>query len=540
MTFASEPEFWNVQQEELVLRDYQEESKQQIRSNIGRQVGATMLASFVGSGKTEIGVSMLQDCYRKGNGGLFVVDRLSLLGQTSERLDRYGIPHGVVQSQHARYKPSELIQVVSIQTVARRRWPDAKLIIHDEAHIIHKTATDRILNGGGSHVGLSATPFTKGLGKFYKAIVNVRTANQLTQDGVITPFKVWGATQPDMETDVPTKAIVAGEWTDEFAAERSMRIVGDVVEQYQKRGNNGKAIVFGVNVAHCEELQRQALSAGIKAALYTYHTPEEEREALIGKRGEFRKPDSEIRWLISVSALSRGFDVPDISVVIKCRPYRKSFSEFVQVLGRGLRSYPGKENCTILDLAGNFTWNNFEKTYRLEEFMEEGIHELDDGKPKPKAVPKPREKKIVKCPDCGFMPCGKSCSSCGYAFPPKFTTAHEEGDLVEIVAPKVVPLTKEAKTALYGELRYIQGMKGKSESWFLAQYKSFTGVWPRGIVAPDPLPLPTRATLAKLDELNREYRSRLAQSHYRDRRKSGRAVSTPKNSMAAAVAELFS
>lgn len=529
MTFASEPEFWNVQQEEILLRDYQQESIEQLRANIRRKVDSQILASFVGSGKTIMGAFKLQECFRKGHGGIFVVDRISLLQQTSAVLDRYGIPHGVIQSGHPRYKPSELIQVASIQTVMRRRWPDAKLIIHDEAHILHRAAAERILSGGGIHIGLTATPFTKGLGKYYKAIVNVRTANQLTQDGVITPFKVWGAAEPDMEG----VKVVAGEWVEDETANRATRIIGDVVKEYQRHGNNGKAIAFGVNVAHCEELQRQALSAGIKAELYTYHTPDEARDYMLK---EFRKPDSEIRWLISVAALSRGFDVPDVSVIIMCRPLKSSFSEFVQIIGRGLRSYPDKKDCTILDLAGNFSRNGFEKTYQLEDFMEQGVNELDDGKPKPKAVAIKREKKIVKCPKCGFMPCGIFCSSCGYVFPPKFSTEHEDGELIQVVAPKVIPLTKEAKTALYGELRYIQNMKGQSEGWFLAQYKSIAGTWPRG-VSSEPIP-PTRATLAKLDELNRAYRSRMAQSHYRDRRKSGRAVSTPRKA-APAMADLF-
>lgn len=258
---------------------------------------------------------------------------------------------------------------------------------------------------------------------------------------------------------------------------------------------------------------------------------------------EFRKPDSEIRWLISVAALSRGFDVPDVTVIIMCRPLKSSFSEFVQIIKRGLRAYPGKRDCTILDLAGNFSRNGFEKTYHLEDFMEQGVNELDDGKPKPKSTPKPREKKIVKCPKCGFMPCGHFCSSCGHVFPPAFTTAHEDGELIQVVAPKVAPLTKEAKTALYGELRYIQNMKGKSDSWFMAQYKSFTGVWPRGVESP-PI-MPSRATLTKLDELSRDYRKKVARKNivekYRSKVAEKRIISRyGAQSIKPIVADLFS
>ncbi len=99
------------------------------------------------------------------------------------------------------------------------------------------------------------------------------------------------------------------------------------------------------------------------------------------------------------------------------------------------------------------------------------------------------------------------------------------------MAPKAVPFTKEAKTALYGELRYVQGMKGKSESWFLAQYKSIVGTWPRNVTS-EPI-LPTRATLAKLDELNREYRNRIVRQNYARNRGSKPKTSRP------VIADLF-
>lgn len=516
MSYINEPEFWTKESEEIVLREYQDASIDGLRANIRAGIRSQILASMVGSGKTVMAAYLLRECWQKGKRGIFIVDRLSLLGQTSSVLDRYGIPHGVIQSGHPRTKPGELIQVASVQTLAKRGWPESALTIVDEAHVVHSTHKRMIDSTKGITIGLTATPFTKGLGKLFGGIVNVTTGRKLTNEGFLVPFKVWGAAEPDMDG----VKVVAGEWVEDETAVRATRIIGDVVKEYQRHGNDGKAIVFGVNVAHCEELQRQALSAGIKAELYTYHTPDEARDYMLK---EFRKPDSEIRWLISVAALSRGFDVPDVTVIIMCRPLKSSFSEFVQIIGRGLRSHPGKKDCVILDLAGNFSRNNFEKTYQLEDFMEQGVNELDDGKPKPKSTPKPREKQVVKCPKCGFMPCGPFCSSCGFVFPPKFTTAHEDGELIQVVAPKVAPLTKEAKTALYGELRYIQNMKGKSESWFLAQYKSFTGVWPRGINTPA-IP-PTRATLAKLDELSRAYLARTLRKNYARNRGGKKTVS---------------
>lgn len=499
MTFIAEPEFFTTEAEEIELRAYQHACIEELRTNFRNGIDAQVLASMVGSGKTVMGAFLLRECWRKGKRGMFVVDRISLLSQTSAVFDRYGIPHGVIQSGNARYKPGELIQVASVQTLARRGWPDVDLAILDEIHCIYTTHKKYLERTTAKVIGLTATPFTKGMGKLFGGIVNVTTGNKLTEEGFLVPFKVWAAKEPDMTG----AKVVAGEWTDEAASERATKIIGDVVAEYQKHGEGGKAIVFGVDVAHCEELQRQALSAGIKAELYTYHTPDEARDYMLR---EFRRPDSEIRWLISVAALSRGFDVPDVSVIIMCRPLKASFSEFVQILGRGLRSHPSKTFCKILDLAGNFL-----RHYpRLMEFMADGVNELDDGKPKPKGVSKPREKTPKKCPKCGFLPCIQWCKACGFIFPPKNSAEHEEGELLEFEGERVVQWDREAKRALYGELRYIQSMKGKSDSWFLAQYKSFTGVWPRNMDDVTPI-RPSRATLQKLDELAKGYASRIAQ-----------------------------
>ncbi len=514
MSFISEPDFWQKECEEISLREYQSLCVEELRKNIRAGIRSQILASMVGSGKTVMAAFLLRECWKNQRRGIFIVDRISLLQQTSAVLDKYGIPHGIIQSGNSRWKPGELIQVASVQTLAKRGWPESALTIIDESHCIHATHKRMIETAKGITIGLTATPFTKGLGKLFGGIVNVTTGNKLTNEGFLVPFKVWGAAEPDMEG----VKVVAGEYVEDQTAERATRIIGDVVKEYQRHGNDGKAIVFGVNVAHCEELQRQALSAGIKAELYTYHTPDEARDYMLA---EFRKPDSEIRWLISVAALSRGFDVPDVSVIIMCRPLKSSFAEFVQIIGRGLRAYPGKKEVVILDLAGNFSRNGFEKTYQLEDFMQDGVNELDDGKPKPKSTPKPREKKIVKCPKCGFMPCGPFCSSCGYVFPPKFTTAHEQGDLIQVVAPKPIRMSTEAKRALYGELRYMQEMKHQSDKWLMAKFKEIAGVWPSGITSVA-MP-PTRATLARVEESDRAFRARIIRRSYARNRPARRA-----------------
>lgn len=148
-------------------------------------------------------------------------------------------------------------------------------------------------------VGLSATPFSKGLGRLFTNLVNATTMHDLTEAGVLVPMRVMSCTTANMDGAETS----GGEWTDSAAAERGMEIVGDVVSEWVRHGENRKTIVFGATIAHCEELCRQFIGAGVMAAVFTSHTTPTERKALLD---EYRKPDSDLRVLISVEALAKA------------------------------------------------------------------------------------------------------------------------------------------------------------------------------------------------------------------------------------------
>ena len=60
---------------------------------------------------------------RKMARAAFVVDRVSLVDQTSATFDQYGIPHGVMQGSHWRCRPYERIQICSVQDIGAARVP---------------------------------------------------------------------------------------------------------------------------------------------------------------------------------------------------------------------------------------------------------------------------------------------------------------------------------------------------------------------------------------------------------------------------------
>jgi DNA repair protein RadD len=223
--------------------------------------------------------------------------------------------------------------------------------------------------------------------------------------------------------------VVAGEFDEQETSKRALEVVGDVVAEYLKHGEGRKFICSAVDTAHVAELHRQFMTAGIQCATYTYKDRDEDRAETVA---EFRKPDSYIRGLITVTAASKGFDVPDIGCVIMARPLRTSLAEHIQFFGRGLRSHPGKVDCLVLDHSGNSArfWNEW------NDFFETGAVELDDGKKK--AKPKKAETdgdRMVKCQKCRAlhrpMP---FCPVCGHEYPRSRPCSMCPGTLKELVA----------------------------------------------------------------------------------------------------------
>lgn len=473
---------------EIQLRPYQLESIEALREGVRRLIKTLVLCSPTGSGKTVIAMFLINEVVKKGKRAIFVVERLSLVEQTSAMLDSFGIDHGVIQGTHWRTRPGEQIQVATAQSLRKRGWPATDLIIVDEAHVLMEDTIRRISKRDCIVIGLTATPFSTGMGKYYDGLVNVTTLNKLTDEKFLVPFKVFAASEPDMKG----AKTIAGEWTPGEASKRAMVIVGDCVAEYLKHGNDGKFIAFGVDVKHCMEMKRQFMASGIITELHTYRTPEGERES---NMKEFRKSDSYIRGLISVSALSRGLDVPDVSVIIMCRPLRKSFAEFLQIVGRGLRPSPEKEFCTVLDHSGNV----MRFFSQMNEFFENGIHELDNGEPKEKPEKmEPKEKLPVKCPKCFHVHKPfPSCPACGFVYPSKTGVTHEVGELKELGQPT---LKTSDKRQLFAELKGMAAELRWSDGRLSNVFRDITGVWPNAYKSEDPQ-TPSQATRNKVKSL---------------------------------------
>ncbi len=459
----------------LDLRPYQADTLVALRNGFAAGRRTQILYAPTGAGKTEMAIALLEAVKKKGNKAAMLLDRIVLCEQTSQRLNGYDIDHGVMQSGHWRYRPYENIQVCSAQTLEKRGdFPGLDLLIVDEAHQTRQQTMEFIKNNPHIRViGLTATPFTKGLGKTYSNVVSTVTTKQLVDKKFLVPLRVFISTEIDMEGAKK----VAGEWSQRETTKRGMKITGDIVAEWIKKtheiyGKPRKTIIFCSGVEHGTDLSRKFAEHGYNFVSISYKDDDQFKADAIE---DFSKPDTEIHGLIATDILTKGFDVPDVVIGVSARPFSKSLSSHIQQMGRVMRSYEGKEFALWLDHSGNYL--RFRGDW--DEVYENGVQELDDGKEKAKKEPTEREKKESKCPICQHLwPSGSdTCTHCGHVREKKNKVEVEAGVLQELTGA----MTREDKQAWWSQLQWYVRNQGWSSGRAAHTYRDKFGVWPRGL-----------------------------------------------------------
>lgn len=418
---------------EIVLREYQADAVERLREGIRAGCRRQILVAPTGAGKTEMAMNIISESQKKGATAWFIVDRVSLIDQTSERFSKYGIDHGVIQADHWLSDLRKPIQIASAQTLARRRidWLP-NLIVVDECHARYKSTKELVDRAEKAKViGLTATPFTSGMADDWDGLVNSTTVNKLIETGFLAPLKIKACVAPDM-TDAKKK--FNGEYEEEEAGRRGITIIGDVVQTWVEQtrkffGRPVKTIVFSPSVKHGQELCRQFADAGFNFQQISYlDGDDDDRRAKIT---EFRKPDSAIDGLVSCAVLTKGFDVPDVLCGISCRPYTKSFSSHIQEMGRVMRIHPGKEfglwlchSNNSISFADDAAW-----------LFEYGVESLSEAQKRDSKTREPKEiiRKKRFCAECGMqMPARVDiCQACGWERPQRGEIQVIDGQLID-------------------------------------------------------------------------------------------------------------
>jgi DNA repair protein RadD len=453
------------------LRPRQERAIADLRRSLASGHKRPMLQAPTGFGKTLLSAHIVAGALGKGKRVAFCVPRLTLIDQSVSAFSAEGIRAvGVLQGTHSLTDPEQPVQVCSAQTLARRKRPDVDLVIVDEAHEHHKSIFRWMADCPAiPFVGLSATPWSCGLGKYYDDLVIAATTRELIDQGYLADFVAYAPSDPDL-SDVSTRA---GEFQQDELADAMDRtsIVGDIVETWIKRGGDLPTVAFCVNRNHAKHVAERFEEAGVAVEYVDGETSREDRERIFSR---FKSGETKI--LVSVGVLTTGFDA-DVRCIIDAQPTRSRIL-FVQKIGRGLRTAEGKDKLIILDHAGNC----------LRLGLPTDIHQdsLDDGKEREGSAKKKRSEPLPKlCPDCKALLSYKAreCSACGAKIIAVSTVHDAEGDLVELGARQSGKrqATLFDMAQFFAELRGYAQHKGYAEGWAAHKFKEKFGVWPNGV-----------------------------------------------------------
>lgn len=453
------------------LRPHQVRAIDLIRQSLGKGNKRVVCQGPTGFGKTLTAAKIIEGALDKGNRVIFTAPAISLIDQTVTAFENEGIRDiGVMQANHPRTDSLARVQIASVQTLARREIPEAALVIVDECHI-RSTVVERMMDEREDvyFLGLSATPWAKGMGLRWQDLVIPCTIGELIEQGYLSKFQVFAPDVPDL-TGVKT---VAGDYDESQTADvmGGKALMASVIETWLAKGQNRPTLCFGVNRAHARDIQSGFIAAGIAAEYCDAFTDPVEM-ALIERR--FRA--GEIKVVCSVRKITTGVDWP-VSCIIDAAPTRSEML-YVQKIGRGLRVNPGTEDLLVLDHAGN--------SLRLG-LVTDIHHDTLDKTKKGKQERRPRAEKLPKeCGKCSTVFSGLTCPFCGHERKPQAGVETVDGDLVQISGKKTAML-KEQKQEWYSGLLWIANQRGYKRGWAANKYREKVGVWPHGL---DDVPVP--------------------------------------------------
>lgn len=335
----------------MQLRPYQIDLVNRVGAALSEH-RSVLLQLPTGGGKTHIAAHVAGVSAAVGERVWMIAHRREIIGQTSRSMAALGVPHGVVGAGRP-FVLERPVQVCAIGSLGRRAdaLPLPDLMIWDEAHHVaaKSWAALRARFPDARHLGLTATPERldgKGLGEFFAELICGPSTAELMAAGHLSPYRLFAPTIPDLRG----VGVRGGDWARDQLAERmsGATLVGDAVEHYRRHADGARAIAFCVTVEASRTLAARFNAAGIPAAHVGGDTPGEERDAAIADLEA-----GHLRVLTNVEVFTEGFDLPAIDAVILLRP-TQSLALHRQMVGRGLRTAPGKGATVILDHAGLF------------------------------------------------------------------------------------------------------------------------------------------------------------------------------------------
>jgi DNA repair protein RadD len=457
------------------LRGYQRELIERVQAMRNAGLRRLLIELATGAGKTVIAAALIADAVKAGWRVLFVAHRRELIIQASQKLHTAGIDHGILLPGFP-LRPWKPVQVASIASLYARTirsaaidMPPFDLVVIDEAHHARARTYQLIIAAYPDAVvlGLTATPARgdgRGLGNVFEALVNGPSVAELIAARHLVPARVYAPSQPDL-TGV---RVTGGDYVERELVERvdTAQLIGDVIEHWHRLAGGRRTIVFATGVAHSIHLRDEFRLSGVMVEHIDGTTPADERDAILS-----RLIAGTVEVVCNAQVLTEGFDCPDVGCLVLARP-TKSLVLYRQMVGRGLRPAPGKNDALILDHAGAVFAHGFP-----DDQIEWSLTEDRRAENKTHAVRGTHhEPALTNCPECkAVRPQGQACPFCGWRPRPKPSgIGVADGELVAVTrdgAARAPARSHEDRRRFYAMLLWIANKHGHRPGWVLYRYR---------------------------------------------------------------------
>lgn len=468
------------------LRDYQSVLVDETYEAHGRGYTRILIVLPTGAGKTTYAAFLVKAESASGK-VWFIAHRKELIDQCSNRLDQWGVDHGIIQGNHPRFNLRRNVQVASVQTLVNRLQDPARsgvsveglsLVIIDEAHRSTASSYQQIVDMLPPDVlvlGLTATPCRlngKPLGMFYqKMIVGAQPAD-LVEGGYLMEPRIF--TVDSAESSTAGVRMSGGDFDrrELSAVMDRPRLVGGIVEHWEELCGRGKrTVVFGCGVEHAQHVGAAFRERGYSVGHVDAKTPMEVRKGVLDALAQ-----GNIDIVTNCGILTEGWDLPLLDCVVLARP-TVSLSLYLQMVGRVLRPAEGKREALVIDHADNWARHGHPTADR-EWTLEHGAPTERDG-----------GEALKNCPQCGFVcpSATQTCPACGFTWiaSERPLPQQVDGRLVEVKAETDAERLRLLYRLVWETVNASESRHRRKHEWddfpvyAKVRFREETGRWPR-------------------------------------------------------------
>lgn len=356
----------------IVLRNYQQQAVTATLNHFRHSHESAIIVLPTGSGKSLV----IAELARLARGKLLILTHVQeLVEQNHAKFEALGLTAGLFSAGLGKRDNQAQVTFASIQSIANSLSEFEQhfsLVIIDECHRVNNNQNSQYQqviqtlkerNPALMLLGLTATPYRLGEGWIYRFdyrgfVRDTKDAafihciyelplSQLIREGYLTPPVCIDAALHHydfsslMNLDSSNKKETLNHLLRKYPRV-TQAITEEVVEIAKSRRG---VMLFAASVEHANEICSYLPSD--QSAIITGSTDSKTRQQLIDA---FRQ--QQLKFLVNISVLTTGFDAPHVDLIAILRP-TESVSLYQQIAGRGLRLYPGKKDCLIIDYAAN-------------------------------------------------------------------------------------------------------------------------------------------------------------------------------------------